>query len=123
MCHAIFIDARMVKEFRKIIFSRAEVESALSLYVRQSLVEDAIHSTKVMEFGKDNKYFVKIVVLMENTEEKYITLSPEQVGVALMLFCRQHSIMLPRRARKSIHPENGGIALVCSLQNSDHVIL
>ncbi|HVO01021.1 MAG TPA: hypothetical protein VMT54_02410 [Candidatus Cybelea sp.] len=101
----------MPSETRRITFSSDELIQALIRLrrdARKPLPQSRIRGIKV-ENGEAGVPHVSIAL---DIEGESIELSPTEVAVALIKFCRQKKIPLPRRAEKSLAVDRGDIALV-----------
>ena len=105
----------MPSELRKILFDPGEIKGAMfsfcmraKIYVPESGIQDIKlqkdpERTVVLIFGSDNPG--------ETTE---VPLSHDQVTIALIRFCIEHKIPLPKKAQKVIKLEKPGIAMMIS---------
>lgn len=105
------------KELRKVIFSRNELQAAL--------VSHLLHAGRWMqnrpidrlEIG-EGLAAVTIVFQPGNSGEvQQWPLSQEEVAAALIRYCGQFSIPLPRAARKRLQMDNNSLALIFSLEH------
>ncbi|TVR99810.1 MAG: hypothetical protein EA406_02385 [Rhodospirillales bacterium] len=105
----------MPKELRKVTFSADELQAAL--------VNHCLHAGKSMprgrleriELNKASKTMAVMHFDAGNANDSELLLTPEDVGAALIRFCKQQRIPLPRNARKGVQVEDDGVALMCNL--------
>ena len=107
----------MPRELRKVIFSRNEVQAAL--------VNHLLHSGKTMpscpidrvEIGDGPAAVIIFFQPGDPTEIQEWPLSQEEVAAALIRYCGQFAIPLPRAAKKRLQPDNDSLALIFSLDH------
>lgn len=107
----------MPRELRKVIFSRDEVQAAL--------VNHLLHSGKTMPSRPIDRLQLgdgpAVVTLFfqpgDPTEVQEWPMSQEEVAAALIRYCGQYAIPLPRAAKKRLQPDTGGLALIFSLDH------
>ena len=105
------------KELRKVIFSRNELQAAL--------VSHLLHSGRAMpsrlidrlEIGEGLAAVTIVFQPGDSAEVQEWPLSQEEVAAALIRYCGQFNIPLPRAAKKRLQPDNGNLALIFSLDH------
>lgn len=108
----------MPRELRKVIFSRNELQAAL--------VSHLLHSGKSMpnrpidrlDIGEGLAAVTIVFQPDDSTEVQQWPLSQEEVAAALIRYCGQFSIPLPRAARKRLQMDNHSLALIFSLDHN-----
>lgn len=104
----------MPKELRKIMFTADELQAAV--------INHCLHAGKTLPKGRIERLQVSktpeaMVILhfdVENANGSEVVLSREAVGAALIRYCMQNDIPLPRSAGKGVQPDGDGIALMCN---------
>lgn len=107
----------MPRELRKVIFLPDEVQAAL--------VNHLLHSGKTMpnrpidrvEIGDGPAVATIFFQPGDPTEIQEWQLSQEEVAAAFIRYCGQFAIPLPRAAKKRLQPDDGGLALIFSLDH------
>jgi hypothetical protein len=105
------------RELRKVIFSRNELQAAL--------VNHLLHSGRTMpkrpidrvEIGGGVSAATIFFQPGDPTEVQEWPLSQEEVAAALIRYCGQFAIPLPRAAKKRLQPDNDSLALIFSLDH------
>jgi hypothetical protein len=107
----------MPSELRQVLFPKPELQSALRKYartIRHRLPPGDIVECKV-EGGPDN--FVALRLKDEITgEEDSVSFNEAFVGAALLRFCMDCQIPVPRKGEKALKVVNGDVALLISLK-------
>ncbi len=106
----------MPVELRKILFAEEELQAAVIDYCLRSkmrLPETNIDSVDITEDAE------ACVVLNYATESPSdvsdVKLSRDQVAAALIRYCGEHNIPLPRSGRKMLQPGDDGVALLINI--------
>ena len=105
------------KELRKVIFPRNELQAAL--------VSHLLHAGRWMpnrpidrlEIGEGLAAVTIVFQPGDSSEVQQWPLSQEEVAAALIRYCGQFSIPLPRAARKRLQMDNNSLALIFSLDH------
>ena len=103
----------MPSELRKVTFSVDEVQAAI--------VSHRLHSGGLMPsspidhvlLGEGPTAVTIFFQLDDANEIRQWPLTNEEVAAALIRYCAQFAIPLPRMARKRLQVENDGLALIC----------
>ncbi len=107
----------MPSELRKIVFTKDEVRAAavsycLHAHVRmpQANIEDLVISSNLGEL-------VTLKFTVSNPAERAeVILSQEQMAAAIIKFCREQGIPLPKKAKKLIRPDDTGLAMMINVE-------
>ena len=107
----------MPRELRKVIFSRNELQAAL--------VNHLLHSGRTMPNSPIDRLEISdgpavVTIFFQPGDPMDIQewpLSQEEVAAALIRYCGQYAIPLPRAAKKRLQPESGTLALIFSLDH------
>jgi hypothetical protein len=107
----------MPSELRQVLFPKPELQSAIRKYartIRHRLPPGEIVECKV-EGGTDS--FVALRLKDEITgEEDSVSFNEAFVGAALLRFCMDLHIPVPRKGEKALKVVNGDVALLISLK-------
>ncbi|WP_299437265.1 hypothetical protein [uncultured Rhodospira sp.] len=101
----------MAKEMRRILLSEAEFTDALRRFVRardQVFHGAALQTSRVTSA---DPLEVEVVVQHRDRQEQVMTLSATLLAAAVIRFCMEQRIPLPRAAEKSVRRVSGGVAL------------
>lgn len=107
----------MPRELRKVIFSRDEVQAALVnhlLHAGRTMPKRAIDRVEV---GDGPAIATIVFEPGDPTEAQEWPLSQEEVAAALIRYCGQYAIPLPRAAKKQLQLDNNSLALIFSLDH------
>jgi hypothetical protein len=101
----------MAKEMRRVLLSEAEFETALKRFVKAR--DQMFHGATLLDSGikKADPLEVEVVVRTQSGQEQFLTLGPTHLAAAVIRFCMDNRIPLPRNAEKSVKAVSGGIAL------------
>ena len=106
----------MPKELRKIVFSEAEVQSAAvshCLHARVPLPDANIIGIEIANASDET---VKLRFSTSNpADPDTVALNRGQVAAALIRYCQDHQIPLPRAAQKALQKDAEGLALFVNL--------
>src|SRR5579883_661454 len=102
----------MASELRRIIFSHAELRSALDDYFagRKTPLPLGVIVNVRLEGASQGIVLVSMAGANDN-DQSMITLAPEQVAAALLKFCRTSRIPVPKSASKSLSVSGDTLAL------------
>jgi hypothetical protein len=106
------------RELRKVIFSRNELQAAIVshlLHAGRSMPNRPIDR---LETGEGLAAVTIVFQPGDSTEVQEWPLSQEEVAAALIRYCGQFSIPLPRAARKRLQMDNNSLALIFSLDHN-----
>jgi hypothetical protein len=110
-------DKPVPRELRKVIFSRDEVQAALVNHLLHSGRTMPSRAIDRLEIG-DGPAAVRIFFQPgDPTEIQEWPFSQEEVAAALIRYCGQYAIPLPRAAKKRLQPDHGSLALIFSLNH------
>ena len=107
----------MPRELRKVIFSRNELQAALVSYLLYSGRSMPNRPIDRLEIGEGLAFATIFFQSSDASEAKKWSLSQEEVAAALIRYCGQFSIPLPRAARKRLQMDNDSLALIFSLDH------
>ncbi len=102
----------MAQEFRKIILTGREVEAALAVYFDKA--KGDIRAADIRQIELDDGPEVGGVIQLNRAlfnGRSTVPLGSDQIGAAMILYCREKKIPLPRRGTKSLEREFDGVAL------------
>jgi hypothetical protein len=98
-------------ENREILFSSAELTSAITEFHRRQYLNENQNIMKV-SVTEDEAAPVNITVLSKETDQPIAeSLSKAEVGAALIAYCRRTGVLMSRKSRKSVTIRGGKIAL------------
>lgn len=107
----------MPSELRRIVFSNDELKTALSEHNRHAKEKLPVGAVQACEPLPDGGGTVRLGIVNQSSgETQDVELSPETVGAALVRYCIQHKIPLPKRAHKSIHVQGDKVILNVSIE-------
>ena len=107
----------MPREIRKIVFTGAELQGAVVSHCLQSNIPFPDAAITGFEVGDDPEATVEITFAVSNPEHPAtVRLTREQVAAALIRFCREHKIPLPRYGQKILQPQADGLALMVKVE-------
>lgn len=107
----------MASEFRRILFTHAEIKQALEQSGRDSVVNlPAGDVTGVKSSREDNEFFFEFE-FFDFTKQKsdMLTVPTAEIREVLIEFCISSSIALPRAAEKSVRELETRLSLEMSL--------
>jgi hypothetical protein len=108
----------MLKEIRNIIFAQNELEEAVKLFhttVKAILPPGRIISFQIIA-SKVPELQVNVVAPKEGVVSD-VTIASAYVAAAMLHFCIQNGILVPRQAKKQIELINGSLALTLTLDS------
>jgi len=104
------------KELRKLGFSEDELRAAAFDYCLRTNLAIPQAPLEALEVGDDPEATVTLKFdTMHTADEKEVKLSRDQVGAALIRFCSDHKIPLPRHGQKVLQVQNGEISLMVNI--------
>lgn len=111
----------MPMEMRKLAFTQDELQAALVNYALRSeikLPNANIEKIRVKE-EDDEKKTTSVTLVYPASESgndlRSVEFSEAQIGAAIILYCKNLSIPLPRNARKTLSAENESVAIIMSV--------
>jgi len=103
----------MPVELRKLIFSEPEIQKALVSFSLRKNIKLPTSAVAGIEITEDPE---RMVVLHyaggETGGQQQVTFQRAQVGGALIRFCRDFNIPMPRDALKVVRSDEGGVTLM-----------
>jgi hypothetical protein len=111
------VETVMPRELRKIIFSRNELQAALVSYLLHSGRSMPNRPIDRLEIGEGVALVTIFFQSSDPGEAQEWPLRQEEVAAALIRYCGQFAIPLPRAAKKRLQPDNGNLALIFSLDH------
>lgn len=102
----------MPKEIRKLVFTAQEIETAVGVYLDATkATARSKHVISVaLQSGADLGALVKLSIALPGGRNE-IVLTTEQLGVALIVYCKKTGIPLPKKGKKSVERDGGGIVM------------
>lgn len=104
----------MPRETRRVVFSHAELHLAMSEYAHH--LDKALPSGWMESLAFDPKRDPALVIMrrLESGSMQPATFRLPEVGAALLLFCTNHKIPLPKRGRKGLekHEDTAAFTIV-----------
>ncbi len=106
----------MPKEIRKLLFSAQEVETAVGVYLDATKAKArSRHITSVaLQRGAEVGALVKLTIALPGGRNE-IALTTEQLGAALIVYCKKTGVPLPKSGKKSIERDGSGLAMEISV--------
>ncbi|MEQ8193078.1 MAG: hypothetical protein RIB59_01175 [Rhodospirillales bacterium] len=104
----------MTRELRKIVFSEEQVQAAVvnhCLRTERSLPQANIETVEITD---DPGRIVTFTYAQDNGA-KTVEFDRDQVGAALILYCKNQEIPLPRAGMKVLKKEGESLAMMISL--------
>ncbi|HER26785.1 MAG TPA: hypothetical protein ENI69_06715 [Rhodospirillales bacterium] len=106
----------MPKELRKLVFSKEELKAAAFDYCHRNGVripEAPIDELKIED--SDHGFLTLCFETGDMGDTKSVSLGRDQVGAALIKYCSNNKIPIPRQARKVLKVDQGDVALMINL--------
>ncbi len=107
----------MPRELRKVIFSQNEVQAALVNHLLHAGRSMPNRSIDRVEIGDGSPAVTIFFQPGDPTEVQEWPFSQEEVAAALIRYCGQYAIPLPRAAKKRLQVDNDSLALIFSLDH------
>ena len=98
-------------ENREIIFSSAELRSAVADFLRRSNDHPGSEVTQVMITDKAQEPVAVTLYSKAAGQREAKALSLAQVAAALMVHCKLNDILMPRTGQKSVEVRDGQVVL------------
>ncbi len=110
----------MPKELRKLVFTKDELRRAAYDYCLRANVPVPQAAIEGMETGQDPAAALTLKFnTMHPADPKEVVLSRDQVGAALIRYCMDNKVPLPRNAQKVLQVQDDGeIALLVNIHRS-----
>ena len=106
----------MLEELRKILFSKDEVQAAVVDYCLRSRIPLPNKIIDELEVRTDPEAIVVLKYAATGPEEATeVKLSRDQVAAALIRYCSNIKVPLPRNAQKVLQPADDGISLLINI--------
>lgn len=106
----------MPEELRKILFSEDEVQAAVVDYCLRSKIPLPNKNIDELEVRADPEAMVVLKYADTGPEEaNEVELSRDQVAAALIRYCSNIKVPLPRSAQKVLQPADNGISLLMNI--------
>jgi hypothetical protein len=108
----------MLKEIRSILFSEQELEDALKLF--NTAVQAILPTGRIISFrvSGNKETAVRVnVVAPKDGEVSEVVLASSHVAAAMLHYCIQNGIPVPRKAKKKIELIDGNLALTLTLES------
>jgi hypothetical protein len=103
-------------ELRKVLFAEEELQAAVVDYCLRAKIRLPEANIENIDITDDAE---ACVVLSYHTDDPNdasdVTLSRDQVAAALIRYCGDNNIPLPRKARKILQPGDEGVALLINI--------
>lgn len=106
----------MPKETRKLVFSAQEVETAIGVYLDASKIPArSTHILSVaLQRGEEVGALLRLSIALPGAKDELL-LGTEQIGAALILYCKKTRVPLPKGGTKSLQRDGPGIAMEITL--------
>ncbi len=106
----------MPQEIRKLAFSEEELKVVTYDYCLRTNIHMSACAMESLETTSNPEAAVILKYAPEDpAETKQIKLGRDQVGAALIRYCMDHKIPLPRLAQKVLQVQNNEVALMVSI--------
>jgi hypothetical protein len=106
------------RELRKVIFTRNELQAALVSHLLHAGRSMPSRSIDRLEIGEGLAAVTIVFQPDDSADVQQWALSQEEVAAALIRYCGQFSIPLPRAAKKRLQMDNNSLALLFSLDHN-----
>ncbi len=109
----------MPMEYRRVVFTRAELRDALENFpgMRGSALP-AGEITAILPLRKDNNYFIEFSILDFSSSKNVTFEAPEKdIASALIEYCQRIKTPLPRKADKELRVIDNNVCLDMSIGN------
>lgn len=106
----------MPEELRKILFSEEEVQAAVVDYCLRAKIRLPDRNIDGLEVRADPEAMVILKYADTGPEEaSVVELNRDQVAAALIRYCSNINVPLPRSAQKVLQPADDGISLLINI--------
>lgn len=107
----------MPSELRKIIFDKEEVRTAAVSYCLHAKVRMPQANIEDVIIDKDPNHMVTLKFSVNNPSDRsVIPLSSDQMGAAIIRYCKEQRIPLPKKGKKILRCEGDGLAMMVNVQ-------
>lgn len=109
----------MPSELRQVLFPKPELQAAVAKYAR--LAKDKLPAGEIVDCKilGTTETFVELRLKDEFTgADAVVSFNEAFVGAALMKFCMDSHIPVPRKGEKALKVVNGDVALLISLKSA-----
>lgn len=107
----------MPNELRKIIFDAEEVRTAAVAYCLHAKVRMPQANIEDIIIDSDPNHMVTLKFSVNSpTERSIVPLSQDQMGAAIIRYCREKHIPLPKTGKKLLRVEGKGLAMMINIQ-------
>ena len=103
----------MPEEYRKLVFSEDELDQAVVEFCQNKgmiLPQDEIVTVELTGLP-DNPIKLQYSTILQNGTTE-VSLSRDQFGAALIIYCRQRRIPIPKSAEKIVKTDGSEVALL-----------
>jgi len=108
----------MVKELRHIILSQDEFIPALEAHNR--VTPNYLPSGKILRYECIDQDFIRVIIqITPSGQEVALIVDSSKMLQALIRFCLENNIMLPRQGQKSVLIEDDRVSLCIALDLDD----
>lgn len=106
----------MLKEIRSILFAQQELEEAFKLF--HTSVQAILPAGRIISFqvAGNKEATVKVNVVAQEGEVSEVIIASAHVAAAMLHYCIQNGIPVPRKAKKKIELIDGCLALTLTLE-------
>ena len=105
----------MPKELRKLVFTQDELQAAAVAYCYREGMRLPKGILKSVTFGPEEQVCLNFSTLADGGPSR-IRLTRDQIGAAIIRYCRSLRIPIPRLGQKVVNPDGDGVALLINLQ-------
>ncbi len=102
----------MPQEFRRITFSNEELHAALLAHVDAKAVIMAMGKIQAVSIERDRPRAVTVYCGVGKSDKKVVDIPADVVVSALVAYCKDQRIPLPRHARTSIAADGNRLSLI-----------
>ncbi|MBI5165264.1 MAG: response regulator [Magnetospirillum sp.] len=107
----------MILERRVIVFPRADFLDAMRRYGERvsKVMPDSAPENLVFDPAQDMSLAIRFAPIFSGGERKDFIFSRDDVGAALLAYCREHKVPMPKEATKQVEKFKDGAALMMSI--------
>ena len=110
---------RMPTETRQLVFTNEEIMAAMTSHNRIAAEKLFVGSIVQCRLAADTKVSLHLTIRHETTRHTYdLVFGPDALEPALIRYCLELNIPLPRKADKMLSVSGGCIAMTISLHTS-----
>lgn len=114
----------MLKEIRSILFSQQDIEDAIKLF--HASVQAILPAGRIISFqvSGNKETTVRVnAVAPKDGEVSEVIIASAHVAAAMLHYCIQNGIPVPRKAKKKIELIEGTLALTLTLESAKPIKL